>query len=473
MFKNTKESRTTTVIISVLILVCGGFTQVLADRSSSMNANLGSDGRTFINVNCYANPNALLQPPYSKKFDPNTTFNIKGACNGPLYITADGIRLIGVDESAAIVLPGPPTDPSDGAIFGDGAHDLRIQDLLIDASAWGTGEIANGTDAAGILARNAFIRVINTRIVGGLWSINPFRNAIVRTQGLVELIDFVNSGISIGDQSLVTARGPVEIRSTVTDGGYMYAVDVYRSGVMDFRRGVKIELPEYNGFEPIAIAVYRQSHLRVRSSGTVNIQGPIMVNTLGSANIDGGYIGNDLDINGGSTVTLSSVTIDGGISAEDSSTITLNSVIIDGDIEVSTGSGLEMNWSTQNADRQDVEGTLAIAVNSNATLDSSSVQEIFAESASSFEIEGGEFEGAEIFQGAVASFIGAIARGDIRVFAPSTIVYQQEDGIGSLEWHTIHLCGNTSSFIDEDIRDTGFVVDDVVPDCLGNPYEDD
>jgi hypothetical protein len=444
MFKKPKNSRVSAAIISTLVLMVSGVTPATAERSSSMNANPGSDGRTFINVDCTANPDALLQPPYNKNFDLNTTFNITGACNGPLYITTDGIRLVGVDESAAIVLPGPPTDPSGGAVFGDGAHDLRIENLLIDASAWGTGAIANGTDAAGIYARNSFIRVINTRILGGQFGINPFRNAIVRTQGLVEITGFVNSAISVGDQSLVTARGPVVISTDVTDGSYLYAVDVYRSGVMDFRAGVTINLPpenEDNNFFPNAIGVYRQSHLRIRSSGFADIQGAIFVNSLGSANIDGANIGEDLDVGGGSNVTLNSVTIEGSISAEDGSTVTLNSVNQTGDIEVSTGSVLNMNGGMQ------TDGEISVENSSALKTEHAAIGLVSAYLGATIQIEGGSVDGVELRLGSLADISGASVMGDIGLFRPSSINIFQED-FGTLNGNTIYLCGTNPSFID-------------------------
>lgn len=423
-------------------------------------------GRTYVDIDCNANPNALLQPPVNGNFRDDTTYNIIGPCNGPLYVTEDRVHFVGIEPGAAIVLPGGISNPGDGAVFGDGAHDLRIQNLLIDATAWGSSAVAIGTDAAGVYARNAFVRIIDTRIEGGLYSINPFRNAIIRTQGKVELVDFVHNGITVGDQSLVGARGPVHISSNVTDSGYLNAVEVYRSGVMDFRAGVTIEVPteeQTTGFEPLAINVFRQSHIRIRDDGDVDIRGPIQVNIQGSANIDHGNIVGDIDIGSSSAVTLNSVTIKGGVAVDWNSTLALTfESIVEGDIEVVGGSSLAMEYSSQS------DGEIFIAENSNVIMDASSVGEIFAENGSSFEVSGGNFDGAELFQGAIANFFDASSFGNIRLFAPSNIVYRQEDGFGSLNGNTIYLCGNTSSFIDPAIAVTGMIDNG----CLGNPYED-
>ena len=484
MFKKSKRSRITAVIVGVLVLMGSGITSVVAERSSSQNANPGSMARTFIDVDCTANPDALLQPPYSMKFLLNTTFNITGACNGPLYITADGIRLVGVDESAAIVLPGPPTitDPSNGAVFGDGAHDLRIQNLLIDVTAWGTGLIANGTDAAGIYARNAFVRVIDTRIEGGLFSINPFRNAIVRTQGLVELIDFVSAGLSVGDQSLITTRGPVNMSSTVTDGNYMNAVEVYRSGVMDFRRGVTINLPpedESTGFKPNAISVYRQSHLRIRNNGPIDIQGGVFLDIGATANIDGGNFNGEMIILENSALSIrnashagliflnkaATVNIDGGnfngeMKLYENSALTIRNAphvgqitigmssvvnLLDGvnqtgGISVDTASHLQINDSFQSG------GNIHLAMNSSARIFDSTVDFLEAYIGAVFDVGLGQIGGAHISNRSFVSLNDVSTTGNIQVFGPSSINYFGD--ASSLNGNTIFLCGTTESNID-------------------------
>jgi hypothetical protein len=444
----------------------------LDSRLSDLESGAPGSGGTVVDVDCSDNPDALLDSPISGAFPAYTTYNLKGACNGPLYVTADGVRFVGVDGTgAAVVLPGPPTNPADGAVFGDGAHDLRIENLLIDVSAWGTGAIAEDTDAAGVYARNSFVRIINTRIVGGLWSINPFRNAIVRTEGLVELIDYVNSGISVGDQSLVTARGPVVFRSDVTDGSYLGAIDIYRGGEIDFRSGVTVnqaDADENNGFYPYAIGAYEQSHIRIRNRGQVNIQGNIYLNMLATANIDGGNFAGFMGINENSVMTIRNTTQSGEVSVASGGVLNLQGVNHTGNINA--GSGGVMNLQQvdltgninadggSNINMSNViqsEGQILLTLNSTARMFDSKVGFISAFVGSVFEVNQGKFAGAQISQGGLANIYDASTTSNIQLFGPASLTY----GSGSLNWNTIFLCGTTDSSIDPDVVASGTVSD--------------
>ncbi len=448
MFRQFRLSSLPVAMIAALLLTLVGFKPAAADSNSGFKAKKGADGRQVIKANCHANPDALLKRFHGKRAGPDTTYRIKGACNGPLYVIDDGVYFIGVDEDAAIVLPGPPADPSNGAVFGDGAHDLRIENLLLDASAWGTGEIADGTDAAGLYARNAFVRVIDSRIVGGQWSINPFRNAIVRTEGLVELIDFVNSGISVGDQSLLTARGHVHLASSVTDGGYLSAVELYRGGTADFRRGLTIELPhedESIGFYPEAISVYRHSHLRVRNGGEVDIDGNVRVDNLAFGAIDAGRIAGDVNVSAGSNLGLRNLTVD------------------DGDIILDTGAIVKLGDVLQ------TEGRIEVGQNAVLKADHSDLGLVAGYLAATVQIEAGSVAGVELRLGSMADISGASVTADIGLFQPSGVnVFQEESG--TLNGNTIYLCGDETSYIDpllisppDGDGGPGFVSDECLP----------
>ena len=273
------------------------------------------------------------------------------------------------------------------------------------------------------------------------------------------------NGITVGDQSLFSSSGPVLISSGVADSGYLRALEVYRDGLVDIRAGLTIQIPPENeetGFEPRAINVSRSSHLNIRNRGEVDIQGPVAVHSGSTANIDGGFIGGDIDTSGGSSVALGALSIEGGLSAESGSSVVLSGIEMEGDLEVSLASALEVYDSTQ------TDGSIALDKNSAANFENSSVGEIVVQLASSFSADGGHVGGAQLSQGAYGRFAGTNVWGSVRLFAPSNIVFQQEDGSGSLNGNTIYLCGNTSSFIDNGIRMTGPVVDG----CLGNPYQD-
>jgi hypothetical protein len=425
----------------------------LDSRVSNLEAG-GTPGndRTVVDVDCVANSNALLESPINGSFPDNTTYNLTGACNGPLYVTEDGVRFVGIDSTAAIVLPGG-IDPSNGAVFGDGAQDLRIQNLLLDASAWGSGAVAEDTDAAGVYARNAFIRLIDTRIVGGLWGINPFRNAIVRTQGVVEITGYVNSAISVGDQSMITARGPVFMSSNVTDGSYLGAVDIYRSGVMDFRAGVTVNHPPADpgiGFYPFAIEANGQSHLRIRNNGPIDIQGGVFLSMLATARIDGGNFNGDMSVLENSVLTIRNASHTGHIFIGGGGVANLQDEMNQiGGINVDTGGNLNLENAFQS------DGDIHLGLNSSARFSDSTIGFVEAVTGAVFEIGQGEFDGAQISQGSVASLFDAATIGNIQIFGPASLNYFGD--ASTLNGYTIFLCGTTDSNIDADIAASGTV----------------
>lgn len=266
----------------------------------------GDDGsRDFVLVDCNLNPNALLDPPINGYFPDNTTYGLVGRCNGPLYVTEDEVYFEGNSPDAAIVLPpGDATAASNGAVFGDGAHNLQIRNLTIDALAWNS-VVNEGTESAGVYARNAFVRVIDSDILGGEYGINPFRDAVVRLQGTVNVTDFLNVGISAGDHSLVTTRGQVNIATSITEGNFIIGLELYRGGNMDFRRGVTVSLPPGDQFPfPRAVAASNNSHLRIRQSGQVNIGGNASMRSNSTLAMLGGILAGNLDLEQGSSAQL-------------------------------------------------------------------------------------------------------------------------------------------------------------------------
>ena len=274
----------------------------LDDRVSSLEAGSGSGGeRTEVAVDCIASPDALLDAPIAGNFAENTTYNIVGACNGPLYVTEDGVYFVGMDDTAAIVLPAGTANPGNGTVFGDGAHDLRLVNLLIDASAWAN-PAGEASQAAGVYARNAFVRVMNSDVVGGSYGINPYRNAIVRLDGEVNVTGFYNVGISAGDQSLITTRGQVNVSTTIANGQYLNGVESYRQGLVDVRRGLRVNVPpadEDIDFEPSAIYAIDHGQVRVRSGGVVEVNGFVYAGTFSLVTMFEGNYNGDMQTEGG------------------------------------------------------------------------------------------------------------------------------------------------------------------------------
>jgi hypothetical protein len=183
-----------------------------------------------------------------------------------------------------------------GAVFVGGAHDLRIENLTLDALAW-AGADAEGTDAAGLYIRSGFVRLIDSRIIGGLYGVNPFRNALLRMEGTNDITGFVSAGISVGGNSTLTARGQVNVSTTntaasaFTNRKYTVGIESYRQGVIDFRAGLTVSVPAAipgSDYYPEAISVSTNSVVKVRDSGTVTIQGHVSAYQQSTLTIDGG-----------------------------------------------------------------------------------------------------------------------------------------------------------------------------------------
>ena len=347
--------------------------------------------RTFVDIDCSENPDVLLSAPINGFFPDNTTYNLSGACNGPLYVTEDGVRFVGVSVDASIVLPAGITNASDGAVFGDGAQDLRFQNLTIDASAWNSG--ANqGVESAGVYARNAFVRIIDSDVIGGEYGINPFRNATIRLQGTVNVTEFLNVGVSAGDQSVITTRGQVNISSTVTEGNFMTGIEIYRGGNIDFRNGVTVSLPEPTGpLFPFAVIGTNGSHLRVRSAGNVEINGRINMRGNTSLDLQGGNYFSGIDLSQGAIAQVSNIVqIDGGSNnlTDNSVLSSLNSELFSSNIQ--SGSILRMRGGA-------IDGLIA-QINGMAFLSGvNSTNAITAEKPSFIDFNDGNMNGFSFF----------------------------------------------------------------------------
>jgi hypothetical protein len=372
----------------------------LDKRVSDLEAGGGSPGgeRSVVEVDCTANGDAnalMVDEANSIYFPPNTTYNIHGACNGPLYVTEDGVHFDGVGgTSPAIVLPGYTTNAGNGAIFADGANDVSVKNLLIDASAWGT-LAAQGSDAAGVYARNAFIRLRDVQIIGSLFAINPYRNAIVRLDGEINIEDFVNAGVSAGDQSLVTARGQVNISSNVMGSEYLVAIEAYRGGLIDFRGGVTTNFASEND-NADAISLSQLSQLRIRSNDNIAINGSVFIGSTSQLRMDGGMLA--------------------------------------GEIFVRDNSSLFLRNMTQ------TEGEIALEANSSANLNNADVGMLSARSNSSVQVFEGSLTGANLDQGATASFYGPNLSGDVVLFSATYLDFFS-NGTGGLNGKTVFKCG--------------------------------
>jgi len=285
-------------------------------RITALEGGGGGANRMTTMVACDVEADALLLAPISGNFTANTTYEITGACNGPIEVNADNVWLVGQDVSAAIVLPGTAPAGS-AAIYGNGAHDFRLQDLLIDVLE---------SSGGGVWVRDASMRIIDTDVTGGADGINPFRNGFIRLEGDVNVTDFINSGISVGENSVLTARGQVTVSTTNTTGGGPDGVGAYKGGILDFRAGLVVNMPaEFTDFYPTAIAVSNHSVMTVRNSGMVDINGSVHLNGSSSFLLQGGDVDGYIQLRDNSRLEMDgSSQSTGGILAFMNSTLIIN-----------------------------------------------------------------------------------------------------------------------------------------------------
>ncbi len=422
-------------------------------RVSDLETGAGAGGeRSLVEVDCINDPDALLNPPIGGQFAENTTYEISGACNGPLYVTRDWVYFVGVDPAAAIVLPAGTPDPGIGAVFGDGAHDLRVANLLIDASAWANPAGA-AAQAAGVYARNAFVRVIDSDVVGGSYGINPYRNAIVRLEGEVNVTEFYNAGISAGDQSLITTRGQVNISTSIAADQYLVAVEAYRIGLVDLRGGLRVTLPpenEESDFEPIAIYANDNSMVRVRSGGVVDVNGYVFAENRSQVDLEEGLYNGEFGIEGGS-LELIGTQLTGEIGLSRGGLLVADGALIQGDIGVGMGSVASMGEGVNQF------GEIQVGSNGSLLSEDANMGRLVASLGGSFDVQGGSFAGAEISLGSFLNVHDAVARGDILLRDPLNILTYSYEESGSLNGNTIYLCGSTLSYVDPFYQTTGTV----------------
>ena len=310
---------------------------------------------------------------------PYTTFNITGACNGPLYITTDGTRFVGDGvATSSIVLPAGAPNPENGAVSVSGGSDVRFQDLTLDASAWAD-MAADGSDASGLYVRDGFARLIDVNVTGGIYAVNPYRNAILRLEGDINITGWVNEGLSVGDQSTVQLRGSSPTltvtsanttASSISDS-YMIAVNAYRLGQFELRGTVTATVPSgYN-----ALDARNGSYVRFRNGGTLNGHVEIYGNTSVNMNnvtvngridvVDGSTLGfgnsvkdstNEMTARNNSTINISSSsTINDAIVSANSSTINVESSTLTDGIEAEGSSVINLTDVTYTATVSGIE----------------------------------------------------------------------------------------------------------------------
>lgn len=434
------------------------FTAGTAASAADINANFsdldtrvgnlesgGAGAPNVVAVDCSSNAGALA----AISFASNTTYNISGVCDGPIFINdkAD-ISLVGVAAGAtdSIALRAP--NNGWGAVNVLESNEITIENLFLDITDFADAATANGTDAAGVYVRNGYAIVRDTNIQGGLYGISPFRSALVRLEGTVNVTEFVNSGLSVGGQSTITSRGQVTVTSTRTDGDYLTAVESYRSGVIDLRAGAILSVPASlaNTDNGSAITSNENSTVRIRNSGTVSVSGAVGSFRSSSVRIEKGTITGTVQGALASSIHLKNgVAITGNLEVYSSSTLAMEGGSISGTIEVESNSSMELEEvSHTNVANQ------SINLRSNATLlaRDSNIGNFFVFSGSAIDIDTrngtSSAAGGEVHLGATAQISNTSLTADLALFPPGGA---HLTGTTNLNNNNLYLCG-TSSFVE-------------------------
>lgn len=243
----------------------------------------------------------------------NTTYNIAGACNGPIHIEEDHVHLLGSSTASDSIVLASGLD--DSAVFADGAHNLQITNLFLDLTAT---TVENTT--AGIWARNSFVRLRDSKIQGGRIGIEPFRSAIVRLDGVNSITDFTHAGLGAYDQSNINTRGQTTVSSARTDNQNIIGISASRGSSIDIREGITISVPTGKD----AIQAEPSGTILIRNSGTMSITGDVRDRSNSTVQIQKGTINGELDVRYSSSIRL------------------LNSVVVTGDTRIDESSSINM-----------------------------------------------------------------------------------------------------------------------------------
>ncbi|MGB1311544.1 MAG: hypothetical protein ACPG47_10045, partial [Leucothrix sp.] len=389
----------------------------------------------------------------------NTTYNITGACTGPIYVEVDNVHLLGTSNTSdSIVLP---AGIEDSAVWAGGAYNLQITNLFLDLTATTTEKFT-----AGIWARSAYVRVRDSRIQGGSTGINPFRGAIVRLDGANSITEFASSGLNASDQSNINTRGQVTLSSTRTDDQYMKAVAAYRGGNVDIRGGVTVSVPAAT--DARAIHAESNASVQIRDSGTVELNGGIYSSLNSSIRIEKGTITGKVEARRSSSLKLDNVivvtgrakidgsnlqieggSLSGDIDLRNSSSLTADDVTIAGRIKARRGSSVYLEGVTQTSDESE-----AVNLSMNASLVSydSSLGHLGAYLNSSFSLSddgdnASSVKGVLLYSGAVGDINNTSVTGDVVILRPAEVFLR---GSTNLNGNNVYGC-NSESHADDTV----------------------
>ncbi len=333
----------------------------LEDLEISVPSN--STEANIVFVDCDTTPNFFLEAPFNTTSDPDTIYDISGTCNGPVLIRDDNVTLNAASAGASIVLPAGltfETSPIEFlvAIYVFGANDVKINNLVIDASAFNLPAF-DGENTGVIWARNSFVTLEDITALGGAFTIAAFDNATIRSNGTLSINDFFNEGFSAGQQGNIIVQGSVDFFSSNTPGGQASVISAFGDGHIDIRGDISI----FTTNPTANIFAGENSYVRVRNGQDATLPGTVSAT-------------------GNSRILLDNVTVDSSISATEDSNLVLNNVR-------QTGSETVFNIDNSQAKISDPGSNISSLMNvatSSLVVENATIDSVFARSGSNVSI---------------------------------------------------------------------------------------
>ena len=351
----------------------------LEERINSLDSSQSGD-RQEISADCSADTRALAKYLYWDGEDfgkyEYTTFLLTGICDGPIYIYGDGVRLQSADEGskATLQLPDNLEDPERYLVRIEGADDVRLRNLVIDASSYSHSDY-EGDNIATVSVRRSFVEIEDTKIDGGITAVDVTADSRVIFEGENSLENFHQMGLNIWSDASVESNGFISIigkNSVNMSGNWFAAVSVSSSSLLSLNAGSDIEIPNTSDSSFNIIYLNKNSSLEFNNySGDAihTVQGDVSISDVGVLQMGGGTTVNGMVYNAsGSVMDMSnSALVNGGVFVQ------LNSVLdvstgskVNGFVNVSDGSSLNLNDAS-------ITGDLGLGNSSNAVLSNANV----------------------------------------------------------------------------------------------------
>ena len=393
----------------------------LEERINSLDSSQSGD-RQEISADCSADTRALAKYLYWDGEDfgkyEYTTFLLSGTCDGPIYIYGDGVRLQSADEGskATLQLPDNLEDPERYLVRIEGADDVRLRNLVIDASSYSDSNY-EGDNIATVSVRRSFVEIEDAKIDGGITAVDVIKDSRVVFEGENSIENFHQMGLNIWSDASVESNGFISIigkNSVNMSSNWFAAVSVSSSSLLSLNAGSDIEIPntsdssfniiylsrnsslEFNNYSGDAIhtvqgdvsisdvgvlqmgsgttingTVYNSSASVIDMSNGSFINGGIFVQVDSVLDVWGGSkINGFVNVSGGSSINLNDAAIAGSLYLGNSSNASVDSSEINGTVEINYNSSM---YTQGNAHTTNVNGDLNLYVDSTTALHNSSV----------------------------------------------------------------------------------------------------